>query len=117
MHSVQSRTLPSLGTTVVVLLHSSFDQAFFQSRTGFAREILRQFLDYGLRMVILGNSSQYASLSDPLRDLIRESNRSRLVCFLAVWDALEQRLAAATERTEFAAKRTRWQASHSGACH
>jgi hypothetical protein len=50
-------------------------------------------VNYRLKLVILGDYSQFASNSAPLRDFIYESNRGNAVWFLADRKELEERLA------------------------
>jgi hypothetical protein len=83
--------------TMVVLPIASLDPAFFQLSTRFAGEVLQKFVNYGLRVVVLGDHSQHSAQSGPLRDFIRESNRSKAIWFLADWNALKEKLAAESE--------------------
>jgi hypothetical protein len=80
--------------SMVVLPMDRLDPAFFQLRTGFAGEFLQKFVNYRVRLAILGDFSQYTSHSTALRDLIRESNRGNSVWFLADIAELEYRLTA-----------------------
>ncbi len=79
---------------IVVLPMKRLDPAFFQLRTGFAGEFLQKFVNYMVRLAIVGDFSQYISQSDALRDLIRESNRGSAVWFLDDVAELEERLTA-----------------------
>lgn len=64
-----------------VVLHASCLTAdFFNLKTGVAGEILQKFSTYRVRLVIVGNFSQYTSKS--IRDFIYESNNGRQVNFL-----------------------------------
>ncbi len=67
---------------------------FFQLRTGLAGEILQKFVNYGLRLAIIGDLSRFTSNSTALRDLIYESNRGNSVWFLADLGEVKKRLAA-----------------------
>jgi len=80
--------------TLVILPISRLDPAFFQLRTGLAGEILQKFVNYRLKVVILGDYSKLASNSAPLRDFIHESNRGNAIWFLADRKDLEEQLSA-----------------------
>ncbi len=54
---------------------------FFDLKTGIAGEVLQKFSNYRVRLVIVGDFSNYAGSS--LKDFIYESNKGRLVNFLA----------------------------------
>ncbi len=79
--------------TLAILPVDLLDPAFFQLRTGLAGEALQKFVNYRLKLVILGDYSQFASNSAPLRAFIYESNRGNAVWFLADRKELEERLA------------------------
>ena len=57
-------------------------------------ELLQKFVNYGRRVVILGDVSQAVAGSKALRDFVRESNRGASVWFVPDMAALEARLAA-----------------------
>ena len=79
---------------MVALPMERFDPAFFQLRTGLAGEFLQKFVNYGVRLAVLGDLTQLAAESTALRDLIRESNRGSTIWFLADLAELGQRLKA-----------------------
>lgn len=54
---------------------------FFILSTGLAGEVLQKFINYGGRIAIYGDFSQYTS--KPLRDFIYESNKGKDVFFVA----------------------------------
>ena len=81
-----------VGASVVVVPINKLDPAFFELRTGFAGEVLQKFVNYGLRVVILGDATDRASGSSALRDFIRESNRGSSVWFVATRAELDKRL-------------------------
>jgi Domain of unknown function (DUF4180) len=66
---------------------------FFQLRTGVAGAILQKFVNYRLRVVIIGDFSALASNSSALHAFIQESNRGDATWFLANVGELEERLA------------------------
>ncbi len=56
--------------TMAILPIGRLDPAYFQLRTGLAGEVLQKFVNYQLRLVILGDYALFASNSAPLRDFI-----------------------------------------------
>ena len=67
------------GCSAVVLRKEQLAEGFFRLSTGLAGEVLQKFVNYQMRLGIVGDFSQYAS--KPLRDFIRESNEGRQICF------------------------------------
>jgi hypothetical protein len=67
---------------------------FFELRTGFAGEVLQNFVIYHVRLAIIGDISALAAQSAALQSLIHESNRGNSVWFLATRDELKARLTA-----------------------
>jgi hypothetical protein len=68
---------------------------FFRLSTRVAGEVVQKLLDYGLRVVIVGDISARVAASDALRDWVRECNRGRQVWFVNDLDELGRRLAPA----------------------
>ena len=64
----------------VVLDRSAFPEGFFDLSTGVAGEILQKFVNYRVKLAIVGDFSVDTSKS--LRDYIRECNRGRDICFV-----------------------------------
>ena len=81
------------GAEVVAVPAARFDDAFFNLRTGLAGEIMQKFVNYHLRLVIIGNLSGHLEGSAALRALVHESNRGRHVWFVDDLDELGARLA------------------------
>jgi hypothetical protein len=80
------------GAEVVVIPVERLDPAFFDLRTGIAGELLQKFVNYRLRLVILGDVGERVAASNAFRDLVRESNRGRQVWFVADRAELAKRL-------------------------
>ncbi|MBV8683896.1 MAG: DUF4180 domain-containing protein [Caulobacteraceae bacterium] len=72
---------------------SRIDDAFFQLRTRLAGGIVQKFVNYRLRLVVLGDISPWTDKSEALQDYVRESNRGRALWF--VTDLAELESAAA----------------------
>ncbi|ASW54810.1 DUF4180 domain-containing protein [Plantactinospora sp. KBS50] len=81
-----------LGATVVALPASRLDPRFFELRTRFAGEVMQKFINYRLRLAIVGDISAHLAASSALRALVQESNRSGQVWFVADLPALDERL-------------------------
>ena len=54
--------------------------------------MIQKFVNYGIRLVILGDVARHVAESDALRDFIRETNRGTQVWFLSDRAELEARL-------------------------
>ena len=83
---------------MVVVPTARFSAEFFQLRTRLAGDLLQKFVNYQLRLTILGDLSKEASESQSLQAFIRESNRGAHLWFLNTIQELEQKLAAAQEK-------------------
>jgi hypothetical protein len=77
---------------VVAIPAGRLDQSFFALRTGLAGEIMQKFVNYHLRLAIVGDISPSVAASTALRDLIIESNRGRHIWFVADLDELDTHL-------------------------
>jgi Domain of unknown function (DUF4180) len=77
---------------VVAVPASRFDERFFTLRTGLAGEIMQKFVNYRMRLAIVGDISAQIAASTALRDLVVESNRGRHVWFVADLDELDSHL-------------------------
>lgn len=80
------------GFDKVILHKENFSIDFFDLKTGLAGEILQKFTNYRVRLVIVGDFSEYWSKS--LHDFIRESNAGKLVNFLSSKEEAVDRLSA-----------------------
>lgn len=80
------------GADLVVIPAARLPETFFQLRTGIAGAILQKFVNYRLRLAIVGDISAHTDASTALRDLVIESNRGAQHWFLADQAELEQRL-------------------------
>jgi hypothetical protein len=78
---------------VVAIPAGRFDPQFFMLRSGLAGEIMQKFVNYHLRLAILGDISANVAASSALRDLVTESNRGRHVWFVTDLDELDTHLA------------------------
>lgn len=77
------------GADRVILPKAALDERFFVLSSGLAGDILQKFVNYQLKIAIVGDYSGYTS--KPLRDFIYESNNGSHVFFVAtVEEALEK---------------------------
>lgn len=68
---------------------------FFALRSGVAGEVVQKFVNYRIRLVIVGDISSRVADSDALRDFVREANRGNQVWFVTDRAELEERLTRA----------------------
>lgn len=64
----------------VIINKSSICEEFFDLKTGVAGEILQKYVNYNMKIAIVGDYEVYSSKS--LRDFIYESNKGTHVFFL-----------------------------------
>lgn len=77
------------GADRMILPKVALDERFFVLSSGLAGDILQKFVNYQLKIAIVGDYSGYNS--KPLRDFIYESNNGSHVFFVAtVEEALEK---------------------------
>jgi hypothetical protein len=85
---------------MVVIPVARLGDDFFRLRTGIAGEIVQKFVNYHLRLAILGDISRYVDESTALRDFVRESNRGDQAWFVGGREQLEERLKPAHTRSD-----------------
>ncbi|GGV59970.1 hypothetical protein GCM10010294_08720 [Streptomyces griseoloalbus] len=66
---------------------------FFALRSGVAGDVVQKFVNYRLRLVIIGDIASHVADSEALRDFVREANRGNQVWFVADHAELGERLA------------------------
>ncbi|MEV0428111.1 DUF4180 domain-containing protein [Micromonospora sp. NPDC050495] len=82
------------GAEVVAVPAERLDPAFFSLGNRFAGEIMQKFVNYRLRLVVVGDISAHLAASGALRALVAESNRHDQVWFVPDLAALDGRLRA-----------------------
>ena len=75
------------GCSAMVLRKEQLAEDFFRLSSGIAGEVLQKFVNYQMRLAIVGDFSHYTS--KPLRDFIYESNNGKQVGF---WPTVEAAL-------------------------
>ena len=67
----------------IVLNEKNVTPEFFDLKTGLAGEVLQKFINYKMRLIIVGDFSKYPGQS--LKDFIYESNKGKHINFLAAF--------------------------------
>ncbi|GLZ36867.1 DUF4180 domain-containing protein [Actinokineospora sp. NBRC 105648] len=78
--------------SVVVLPVERLDDRFFTLRTRLAGDIVAKFVNYRIRLAILGDISERLAASETLRAFVHEANRGKQFWFVADNDELLARL-------------------------
>jgi hypothetical protein len=81
-----------LAAEVVAVPASRLDSRFFELGTRFAGEVMQKFVNYRLRLAIIGDISRHLSASSALRALVHESNLSNHVWFVPDLATLDDKL-------------------------
>ena len=79
--------------TCVALPIERLGPDFFQLHTRMAGEIAQKFVNYHIRLAIVGDISSFQNQSKALRDFVFESNRGQSLWFAKDWSEFESRLA------------------------
>jgi hypothetical protein len=78
------------GCNGIVLWKASIAEEFFKLSTGLAGEVLQKFINYHMKLAIVGDFSGYTS--KPLKDFIYESNHGKDVFFVATREEAIEKL-------------------------
>lgn len=78
------------GIEVLIMQERNFHPAFFDLSNGTAGEVLQKFANFRMRLIIIGNFSNFTKKS--MQDFIRESNKGELVNFVESLEEAEQRI-------------------------
>lgn len=78
--------------SLVVVPAGRLDDGFFVLSTGIAGQIMQKFVNYHLRLAIVGDLTRHLAVSSALRSLVYESNRGHHVWFVADHSQLDERL-------------------------
>jgi hypothetical protein len=70
------------GAECVAIPVGRIDGAFFDLRTGLAGAIAQKFVNYRMRLMIVGDISTYVEKSDAFRDFVTETNRGKQLRFV-----------------------------------
>ena len=69
------------GCDAMIISKSAVCDEFFDLKTGIAGEVMQKFVNYQMRLAVVGDFSAYTSRA--LRDFIRESNEGSHIFFVA----------------------------------
>lgn len=78
--------------TLVAVPVSRLGEDFFKLATGLAGAIAQKFVNYQLRLAIVGDISAWTADSRALRDFVYEANHGRALWFVGSMDELAERL-------------------------
>jgi hypothetical protein len=84
------------GCDCIAVSKSAVAESFFVLSTGIAGEILQKFVNYHVKLAIIGDFSSYTS--KPLRDFIYECNNGSHVFFAASEDEAIRKFIGVTTR-------------------
>jgi hypothetical protein len=84
--------------TLAVIPVARLSQNFFRLKTRVAGEILQKFVQYRLRVAIVGDISREVGESESLRDFVYECNRGPDIWFAVNADDLAARLTPPANR-------------------
>ncbi len=79
---------------LIVLNKEAIIEDFFRLSTGLAGEILQKFINYYMKLAIVGDFSHYTS--KPLKDFIYESNQGNCIFFTSSEDEAVEKLTKQT---------------------
>ena len=74
---------------VVAIPAARLDESFFRLRSGLAGEIMQKFVNYRIRLAVVGDISAQVAASSALRDLVFESNRGSQIWFVPTIEDLD----------------------------
>lgn len=81
------------GAAWVVLPVSRLHPDFFKLATGLAGGIAQKFVNYRVRLAVMGDIAAHLDRSAPLRDFVRETNKGPHLWFVEDRAAFERKLA------------------------
>lgn len=79
---------------MVAIPVARLDPAFFQLATRLAGEVAQKFVNYRMRLAIVGDISVQCAASKALRDFVYESNQGQALWFVENLAALDAKLTA-----------------------
>lgn len=82
------------GAAVVAVPAERLDERFFALGTRLAGDVMQKFVNYRIRLAVVGDISRHLAGSSALRALVAESNTASHIWFVPDLDALDDRLRA-----------------------
>ncbi|NUO41098.1 MAG: DUF4180 domain-containing protein, partial [Streptomyces sp.] len=83
------------GADVVAVPVERVAEEFFRLRSGVAGAVMLKFVNYRVRLAVVGDVSRHLGESEALRDFVHETNQGGHVWIVADDDELGERLRAA----------------------
>jgi hypothetical protein len=80
------------GAELVALPVERLPDEFFSLRTGLAGTVAQKFVNYRMRLAVVGDIADHVDRSSALRDFVRETNRGTQLWFVASMAELRERL-------------------------
>jgi len=80
--------------TMIAIPVARLGDDFFQLRSGLAGEVAQKFVNYQIRVAIVGDISHWLAASKALTDFVFESNRGQALWFADNINEVQKRLAA-----------------------
>lgn len=77
---------------MIVIPMARFADDFFVLSTRVAGEIIQKFVNYRMRVAVLGDMAEHVARSEAMASFVRESNRGTHLWFLPTLDDLTERL-------------------------
>jgi hypothetical protein len=82
---------------IVVIPVERLDEDFFRLRTGVAGAFIQKFVQYHIKLLIVGDISAFVAASTALRDFVYEANRGKDFWFVGTREEMERRLLNAAD--------------------
>lgn len=79
-------------TDLLIVPTGRLPEQFFVLRTGALGEVSQKLTNYGIRMAVIGDVSQYVQASSAFRDFLHETNAGSTLWFVPNIEALEPHL-------------------------
>jgi hypothetical protein len=76
----------------VVVAVENLSPDFFQLRSGLAGAVVQKFVNYGLRLAIIGDVSAQIAASTAFRDFVVEANRGQHLWFVQTREEFEEKI-------------------------
>jgi hypothetical protein len=83
------------GAEVVAVPVTRLTPEFTRLASGVAGAVVQKFVNYRLRLVVVGDLDHLGASTGPVADWVREANRGRELWFVADLDELDERLSGA----------------------
>jgi Domain of unknown function (DUF4180) len=87
------------GAEMVMLPVERLTDDFFSLRTGLAGEVAQKFVNYRIKLVVLGDISEHLAKSSALSAFVSETNRAGQLWFVPTREEFDQKLRQRGRRT------------------